>query len=159
MKESSTVTRRNFIRLGGRLALLGAAGGMLGPVGRFVLAEERSPEEVIKAGRPGDYAKPLAGGRPSLKQVQQSRVWIIRDAGGLAALVASCTHLGCPVRWEASGNQWTCPCHGSRYSVYGLPLAGPARDPLRRALLTLDAQGELVVDTTRPVNLNYRLKV
>ena len=54
-----------------------------------------------------------------------------RDA--LVALSLACTHLGCRVAGGADG--FACPCHGSRFDRGGAPVAGPARDALRRVPL------------------------
>ena len=55
-------------------------------------------------------------------------------AGGKAAFTAVeavCTHEGCTVS-NADGDQYVCPCHGSRYSRSGQVLRGPAVASLRR---------------------------
>jgi Rieske Fe-S protein len=50
-----------------------------------------------------------------------------RDADGrLHAVSAVCTHEGCLVRWNRAQTSWDCPCHGSRFSVDGEVLVGPA---------------------------------
>jgi Rieske Fe-S protein len=44
-----------------------------------------------------------------------------------------CPHLGCRFLWDASGNKFACPCHGSQYDFDGAHIAGPAPrglDPL-----------------------------
>jgi nitrite reductase/ring-hydroxylating ferredoxin subunit len=61
---------------------------------------------------------------------------VYRDPhGGLHALSAKCTHLGCVVHWNSAECSWDCPCHGSRFDLQGQVLHGPARMPLDGAEL------------------------
>ena len=46
------------------------------------------------------------------------------------ALSATCTHLGCRVRWDAEGKQFRCPCHGGAYDAQGAVAGGPPPKPL-----------------------------
>ena len=48
------------------------------------------------------------------------------NTGGLHAVNPACTHMKCSVAWNASEKSWDCPCHGSRFSVDGEVLTGPA---------------------------------
>ncbi len=54
------------------------------------------------------------------------------DSGQLHAVSLRCTHLGCLLRFNAAERSWDCPCHGSRFSVDGTVLEGPAVHPLDR---------------------------
>lgn len=55
-----------------------------------------------------------------------------RDQDGtLHAVTATCTHLGCLVRWNTQEQTWDCGCHGSRFAPDGEVLEAPAVDPLR----------------------------
>jgi glycine/D-amino acid oxidase-like deaminating enzyme/nitrite reductase/ring-hydroxylating ferredoxin subunit len=58
-------------------------------------------------------------------------VAVYRDADGhLHERSATCTHMGCIVRWNDLEKSWDCPCHGSRFDPRGAVLNGPALDPL-----------------------------
>jgi glycine/D-amino acid oxidase-like deaminating enzyme/nitrite reductase/ring-hydroxylating ferredoxin subunit len=60
-------------------------------------------------------------GRPG----EQTAVY--RDTQGEVHTVsARCTHLGCIVSWNPAETSWDCPCHGSRFSVDGEVIQGPA---------------------------------
>ena len=61
------------------------------------------------------------------------------DDGGLHAVSARCTHLGCIVRWNGAERTWDCPCHGSRFDKVGTVINGPANTGLRRLDLPPDA--------------------
>jgi glycine/D-amino acid oxidase-like deaminating enzyme/nitrite reductase/ring-hydroxylating ferredoxin subunit len=58
------------------------------------------------------------------------------DAGGLHAVSARCTHLGCIVHFNDAETAWECPCHGSRFAVDGSVLQGPANRPLQQEDVT-----------------------
>jgi len=48
------------------------------------------------------------------------------EKGALHAVNPACSHMKCAVVWNASEKSWDCPCHGSRFSIDGEVLTGPA---------------------------------
>lgn len=58
---------------------------------------------------------------------------VYRDEdGNLFAFKAHCTHMGCPLEYNEADKSFDCPCHGSRFSVYGDVLNGPAKEALEK---------------------------
>jgi glycine/D-amino acid oxidase-like deaminating enzyme/nitrite reductase/ring-hydroxylating ferredoxin subunit len=75
----------------------------------------------------------LAAGEGGIVSGPEGKVAGYRDeSGALHAVSTRCTHLGCQVRWNGAERTWDCPCHGSRFTVDGDVLNGPAVDPLGR---------------------------
>lgn len=88
----------------------------------------------------------------------EHRLWVFSDAGGLYALSAVCTHLGCIVSRQQEGG-FFCPCHGSRFDGDGKVVKGPAPKPLRHLELYVSPDGQLVVDQDKEVGRDVRLTV
>jgi glycine/D-amino acid oxidase-like deaminating enzyme/nitrite reductase/ring-hydroxylating ferredoxin subunit len=73
----------------------------------------------------------LAPGEAGLRELDGEKVAAYRDPHGrLHAVSGRCTHLGCLVAWNAAERTWDCPCHGSRYTVDGQVIQGPAVENL-----------------------------
>lgn len=81
--------------------------------------------------------------------LREPRVFVVSSPGGLRAMSAVCTHLGCVVAKVEWGYQ--CPCHGSKYDAEGNVLAGPAPRRLPWFPIEQRPDGQLVVDTSREV--------
>jgi nitrite reductase/ring-hydroxylating ferredoxin subunit len=92
----------------------------------------------------------------ALVLVEDAKVFVKRDAEGIRAMSAVCTHLGCTVRHDDQG--LVCPCHGSRYDEEGRVVDGPAPAPLAFLSVERNARGHLVVDLGRPVAADLRLR-
>lgn len=92
-----------------------------------VIAKLAKGHMASPAGSPDD----LAPGQAAVVQVDKKKVAAYRDeTGTLHTLSAVCTHLGCVVGWNATDRTWDCPCHGSRFSLTGQVVSGPAVKPL-----------------------------
>jgi cytochrome b6-f complex iron-sulfur subunit len=101
------------------------------------------PKTVFRIGYPSDY-----GFGVDTKYQKDYRIWVVRNAEGLFVIYARCTHLGCTPDWKESENKFKCPCHGSGYDSEGVNFEGPAPRPMDRAKVELDAEGQIVVDTS-----------
>ena len=102
------------------------------------------PSSTFKIGFPGDYALGV-----DTKYQQLYRIWVDKTSDRLFVVYARCTHLGCTPDWKASENKFKCPCHGSGYDSEAINFEGPAPRPMDRAHVELDAEGQIVVDTSR----------
>jgi cytochrome b6-f complex iron-sulfur subunit len=101
------------------------------------------PKTVFRIGYPNDF-----GFGVDTKFQKDYRIWVVRNAEGLFVIYARCTHLGCTPDWKSGENKFKCPCHGSGYDTEGVNFEGPAPRPLDRAKVELDAEGQIVVDTS-----------
>jgi Rieske Fe-S protein len=54
------------------------------------------------------------------------------------AFSATCTHLGCQVRWDADAKKFNCPCHGGVYDAEGEVVEGPPPRSLDRIETRVD---------------------
>lgn len=66
-----------------------------------------------------------------------SAVLVRKSGGGLVALSAVCTHLGCIVQWEKGKQEFLCPCHGGLYTADGAVISGPPPKPLPKLPFTV----------------------
>ncbi len=102
------------------------------------------PNTVFHIGYPSDYQLGVSD-----KFKQQARLYIVKEPTRVFCIFAKCTHLGCTPDWKPGENKFKCPCHGSGYTPEGVNFEGPAPRPMDRAYVELDAQGQIVVDTSR----------
>ncbi len=71
---------------------------------------------------------------------RQSVVYIDKDGDEYRALSATCTHLGCRVRWDEANTQYRCPCHGGVFDRAGNVVEGPPPSGLTRLNVRVNPQ-------------------
>lgn len=149
-KNSPFLSRRDVLMALGGLGLVTSLTGLLREAVRFLIPPIRQarPSTVV-AGSPADF--PVG----ELTPLADGPVFIGRDEGGLFALSAVCTHLGCTV--ARSGEGLACPCHGSRFAADGINLAGPAARPLPYLALQFNQDGLVEVNLEAVVESTFRL--
>lgn len=143
------VTRRGFFSWAA-VAWVGftvAIGGCVTTMGRFMFPNVLfEPPTSFKVGKPEDFQS----GVVDTRFVDKYGVWIIHDGGRIYALIAICTHLGCPPAWLDTQNKFKCPCHGSGYYKSGINFEGPTPRPLERAHIFISPDdGQIVVDKSQ----------
>lgn len=73
-------------------------------------------------------------------------VFLVWDgAKSVHAMSATCTHLGCQVRWDAPAAKFRCPCHGGVFDPQGQVVEGPPPRPLARIAARFDDNGSVLV--------------
>ncbi len=100
------------------------------------------PPTRFRAGNPLDYPEGV------VRFNKQQKAYVIGAPGGVYALSAVCTHLGCITRFLSDEKCIACPCHGSRFDLEGNVIHGPAPRPLPWLEMQVDATGTLLVDTS-----------
>lgn len=69
----------------------------------------------------------ISAGEGKIIEIEGHKMGAYRDTDGTLHFVsAKCTHLGCIVKWNHDEKSWDCPCHGSRFTIDGKILNGPA---------------------------------
>jgi len=140
MSEAREDRRSVLVRMvvGGLGAITATLGGLVGLVAsppgrdqtrrwRAVMAAsdvaEDAPVQAVLAERSADGW---------YQTRRQSVMYVDRDGDDIRVLSATCSHLGCQVRWDATGGEFRCPCHGGVYDRSGAVVAGPPPRPLER---------------------------
>jgi len=134
------------------VALIGS--GLAAVLGAFALRPATTaPGRWIKAGAVGDLtpnvpvARVLALSRQDgwYRERARETVFLVWDgASSVHALSATCTHLGCQVRWDAETTRFRCPCHGGVFDANGQVLEGPPPRPLDRVETRVESGAVLV---------------
>jgi len=136
------VTRRRFCQVTGAAACTIAAGGAA-----VLSAEFLRPRVLFEPPTQFDAGPPDAFDLGQVVTSERFRAYVIRRDDGFCALSAVCTHLGCVTRYRPDDAIIACPCHGSRFSLEGEVLSGPAPRPLPWLELKLSSRGRLIVET------------
>jgi cytochrome b6-f complex iron-sulfur subunit len=144
--DDGAISRRGFFSWAA-VAWVGftvAIGGCVTTFGRFMFPNVLyEPPTSFKVGKPEDFPR----GVVDTRFTDQFGVWIVNNEGKIYALIAICTHLGCPPAWLEAQNKFKCPCHGSGYYKSGVNFEGPTPRPLERARITVSPDdGQILVD-------------
>ena len=109
----------------------------------------REPPSKFKVGFPDAFPS----GQVQTKFKAQFGVWIANSEYNgqqeIYALKSVCTHLGCTPNWLEAEQKFKCPCHGSGFYMDGINFEGPAPRPLERYAISLAADGQIEIDSSR----------
>ncbi len=151
-------SRREFLNKGlsvtgwGLVMTLGVAGAVE-TVRFFSPSVVFRPPSTFEVGKLEDFASQAPPDERGIILVEPKwkdahRFFILREPARLSALFARCTHLGCTVNWFPGLNIFKCPCHGSQFHSDGVNFAGPAPRALDLLRISMDNEGNIIVDTS-----------
>jgi len=135
--EDSYVTRREFTKFLG-LTSLAFFIGTLAAAGRKLwksFAERQAPPLAVAAAD----ELPVGGFKLFNYPAPDDHCILLRlDETKFVAFDQHCTHLACPVVFDAAKRQLACPCHKGFFDAEdGRVLAGPAKRPLTRLAVSI----------------------
>jgi Rieske Fe-S protein len=162
----SELTRRQFCVVSGAGLALGACGGS---------SEQPMPGNDMAA--PSDLSMPVhdqadalctgmvnAGPQSALavgqaKLIACAKIYVLRDALGIYAMTAICTHMMCTVQFVVAHHDFECPCHMSAYDFNGAVTNPPAMLPLQHFACAFDGNDDIIVNLDAKVDASTRLSM
>lgn len=153
--EQTNESRRTFLAqvIGACGAFLAAVlgipaiGAAVGPALKQDEAEwlPLGSPESFQEGVPKSISLTVARRDGWIETTEVKGIWVVRQPGDqFAAYNGRCTHLGCAYSWQASQNQFACPCHAGVFGLDGKVLAGPPPRPLDTLSVRLEGGALLV---------------
>jgi len=134
--EDSYVTRREFTKFLGMTSLAFF-------IGTFATAGRKLVKKMFRKSTPGVAVVgineiPVGGYKLFRYPTENDPCILLRlEDEKFVAFDQRCTHLSCPVIFDAAKKQLACPCHEGFFSADdGRPLAGPPKRALARLTVT-----------------------
>jgi cytochrome b6-f complex iron-sulfur subunit len=133
---SGDAGRRSFlnIALGTFTAIFSAS--LLYPLFRFLWPPSNRAGGETRIGIP---VEEMLVGQTRVVSVGGEPVLVVREATRVVALSATCTHLGCLVKYKGGGIV-ECPCHAASFDLNGNVRGGPAPRPLSSYPVRIEGQ-------------------
>ena len=145
--EESYVTRREFTKFLGLTSfafLLGTCAAAVRTIWKRVTVVQGPAAMVASAGE-----VPVGGYKLFRYPTENDPCILLRlEPDKFVAFNQNCTHLACPVHFNAAASQLVCPCHHGFFNAEdGRPLAGPPKRPLIPLTVTL-RENQVWVETS-----------
>lgn len=157
------ISRRAFLGTVGAGAALTACGGSDSATVDAPAAAVDAPAGATCASGATDVGAPATFMMNVPVLNSAGKFFVVRDAGGLYAMSAACTHegvttcVGTASSCSSSGTQLFCPRHGALFKFDGTVVRGPASAPLPHLAVCLLANGHVGVIPTMHVAATVRL--
>lgn len=144
--EDQPITRREFLiyAWGASMALLAVEGGVASYF--FLLPRFQAGEFGGTFDLGAASSLPVAGALPPIANTK-GKFWLVHTNEGIKALYMVCTHLGCLYKWSGSNTRFECPCHGSKFTLNGDYIEGPAPRSLDQFEVQIIDSGNIIAVT------------
>jgi len=152
----STVSRRMFFKVSGAtaaattaLGLPAAADAAQIEAGRTTLPYPRKTLgklTALKVNEPMAFAYPDAASPCAMLKMGRKVTGGVGPDGDVVAYSTLCTHMGCPVNYDAQARSFKCPCHFSQFDpeIAGQMICGQATENLPQITLNVSGDGSIV---------------
>ncbi len=118
--------------------------GVVGPDGGSTGSELCGPDLCIDLTHPLNAGLVAVGGS-RVFTTPKDRIVVVRTSDtNFTSLTAVCTHAGCTVRYVKTSDNFACPCHGSKFTIAGAVMVGPATRSLKTYQNDFDAAASTV---------------
>ena len=77
-------------------------------------------------------------------QLRGNKLILVNNKGAIDAFSATCTHLGCSVKWNKTSKIFLCPCHMAAFDRNGQVLNGPPPRPLDQYTVLVEGNSVFV---------------
>jgi arsenite oxidase small subunit len=152
-----TVSRREFLKLGGTIsagvavpfAVSQSAEAATVDAGRTTLpytAKAVGQVKKLETNAPVAFTFPDASSPCALVKMGSRVPGGVGPDGDIVAYSTLCTHMGCPVSYDAKAKTFKCPCHFSMFDAEkaGKMICGQATENLPRIVLNYNAGNDTV---------------
>ena len=135
LEHDHLTTRRDWLfwLIGVLTCVLGS--GTLTAIAAYLVPARKKGAAVERVEVAG--AKELNPGQSKIVMGPSGPVIVVRGKDRFVALSATCTHLGCLVKFDPTRELFVCPCHGGRFDLDGRRVAGPPPRPLKQVPLSI----------------------
>lgn len=141
--DEGAMSRRQFLKAGVLTTTSAAALIIGGSATRFLVGDslESAEGQWVNLGQlqtlpAGAVHKILINynSQDAWRTVQRTGILYAYSDDGIeyTVLDATCTHLGCLVRWQQESNHFACPCHEGLFTRAGEVISGAPTKPLCR---------------------------
>jgi arsenite oxidase small subunit len=149
---NKAVSRRNFLKLGGSVALGTVLTQQAQAQDAPVVGSTTLPYPTQVIGKVAEMAEnePVSFTYPDVNSpcvaIRMGRATPggIGPNGDIVAYSILCTHMGCPVSYDAESRVFRCPCHFSMFDSEkeGQMIAGQATENLPQLILSYDSASD-----------------